>query len=1053
MGASSLGNGLSDVLIRNLKKNGRGSSVTLRVQTSVAGRAIPRGWGQNACAPNVIWYGNLIPIPHESGGKGLGGGKGGGTTTYTYTAALELAFCLGPVEAFIRIWNNVTPQSLASLDLVPILGTTTQNPWDFLTNQPIQEWHSVPEVSLYTVQVNYHSPFLEDDGVIDSQGNNYKFVTGAPAVNQYQVNTSTGTYTFNAANAGAYVGISYSAGNQPTQALAYREIALLVGSAVPLGGAPEVPNIRAEILFGENGAIPTQPDADGSVVVSDIVMDCGFNPSWIGDFSSFSNYVRATGMITSPILVDQQAASSFLNTFTAALNTTLVWNGSVLNAVPYGDSDITANGATYLAPTAPIYLFNETDFSRKSQGGVGDVPEPVTISRSRPLDEFNVVKVEFLDRGNSYDPAVIEAKNDASITQFGLRPMDQLTYSFFALPSAATMSAHLTLGRQAIRNTYSFDVGPEYILLDPADIVALSVSALGITDQWVRITQIDENSDGSLSFTVEEYLNGTGAAPLYSVQDHNGYTQNLNQPPPPTNKPILVALPYQKEQLLQLGIPLSGPIGWGGCDLYVSTDNTTYTFIGRQNGPCRQGVLASPLPIGSDPDLVNTLTVDLSMSDGVLVSATQQDADNNLTLCYVDGEFISFANVTLVSDNIFQLSYLRRGQFNTPIRHHSTSTDFARLDNTVMSVKYDKSQIGTTLYAKALAFNIWQGGEETLDEVDPIVTILPGIPIPPDVEGFTAAQVGDVVAFAWQAVDDPALKGYDIGYLTFGTPAIWESFTILTEAGAGTEMTNASVPAGNWTFGIRARDIADQVSADITTFDLVVVNNTDLLLTYEADPIWPVASGPSPAVGFVKHWTGVLVPDSTLLANNAGSGWNTFDDFVISPIATSVYVTPTSDIGFDDDTGITFVITSVPGPGESTGLVPVFEIDPWLTGGSDPNSYMPYTSGQVNLRYLRTAVSFTNVFGQVSYLQVFNFAIDALPLKEQANNVTVAPGGTVITFPQPYHSAPFVFATAVSGTGLYATASSVSSTQFTLNVYDHTGTSVGGSANWQSQGV
>ena len=38
---------------------------------------------------------------------------------------------------------------------------------------------------------------------------------------------------------------------------------------------------------------------------------------------------------------------------------------------------------------------------------------------------------------------------------------------------------------------------------------------------------------------------------------------------------------------------------------------------------------------------------------------------------------------------------------------------------------------------------------------------------------------------------------------------------MLTEALRGTEMTNAAVPPGNWTFGIRPHDIADQLEARI----------------------------------------------------------------------------------------------------------------------------------------------------------------------------------------------------------------------------------------------
>ena len=58
------------------------------------------------------------------------------------------------------------------------------------------------------------------------------------------------------------------------------------------------------------------------------------------------------------------------------------------------------------------------------------------------------------------------------------------------------------------------------------------------------------------------------------------------------------------------------------------------------------------------------------------------------------------------------------------------------------------------------------------------------------------------------------MDGYFIGYAAQGTTN-WAQFTMLTEATAGTEMSNANVPPGAWVFGIRAIDIADQLEYGI----------------------------------------------------------------------------------------------------------------------------------------------------------------------------------------------------------------------------------------------
>ncbi len=143
-------------------------------------------------------------------------------------------------------------------------------------------------------------------------------------------------------------------------------------------------------------------------------------------------------------------------------------------------------------------------------------------------------------------------------------------------------------------------------------------------------------------------------------------------------------------------------------------------------------------------------------------------------------------------------------------------------------------------------------------------TIL-GPPPPPNVEDFAAKQVGDTVAFTWDQVSDFALKGYDIAY-AFEGATDWADFTLLTEAARGTEMTNASVPFGSWTFGIRARDIANQLSPQITTFDLTVVNTGNLLNLQENAPDWNGS-----LTGLVKHWTGVLIPDNQFTPSHYSS--------------------------------------------------------------------------------------------------------------------------------------------------------------------------------------
>src|SRR5262249_14159297 len=148
----------------------------------------------------------------------------------------------------------------------------------------------------------------------------------------------------------------------------------------------------------------------------------------------------------------------------------------------------------YTAPSAPLYDLTDDDFLPGSDASSDD---PVLMTRKRPSDALNAIKMEVLDRANFYNPAVIEAKDQSLIETFGLRTSSSTQMHMFCDLNAARLSAQLQLQRQQVRNTYRFTLDQRYVLLDPMDIVTITDANLGLNRQWVRITEIAENDDGS----------------------------------------------------------------------------------------------------------------------------------------------------------------------------------------------------------------------------------------------------------------------------------------------------------------------------------------------------------------------------------------------------------------------------------------------------------------------------------------------------------------------------------------------------------------------------
>jgi hypothetical protein len=174
---------------------------------------------------------------------------------------------------------------------------------------------------------------------------------------------------------------------------------------------------------------------------------------------------------------------------------------------------------------------------------------------------------------------------------------------------------------------------------------------------------------------------------------------------------------------------------WGGCSIYASIDNTTYTRLGKVHGAARMGMLSGtptnptgPLGVTADP-FTGTIDnyFDMRQSNGILTPGAQADADGYHTLTYLDGEFISYAAMTPVKTNVYNpTGYVRRGLFGSTIASHNIGTQIARLDDAVFTYAYDASYIGQTVFLKFTSFNTLGGNEQLQSEVNNYTFVVTG---------------------------------------------------------------------------------------------------------------------------------------------------------------------------------------------------------------------------------------------------------------------------------------------------------------------------------------
>src|SRR3984893_13797149 len=121
---------------------------------------------------------------------------------------------------------------------------------------------------------------------------------------------------------------------------------------------------------------------------------------------------------------------------------------------------------------------------------------------------------------------------------------------------------------------------------------------------------------------------GVGTALSYPKETGAGAPLDPLVDPGDTNPPVIFEPPPGLTGgATEAWIIATRGIKWGGCQLWLPLDGTPYAYAGTIYRGGRQGVLPASLPSHADPDTTNTLAVDLTESQGQLLSGTTADAD------------------------------------------------------------------------------------------------------------------------------------------------------------------------------------------------------------------------------------------------------------------------------------------------------------------------------------------------------------------------------------------------------------------------------------------
>jgi hypothetical protein len=566
----------------------------LATQTSTGTVPVAIGFGLNRVAPNIVWQGDFKS--HKQKQKT---GKGGGSQTvgYTYSGSFDLGLGWGPSTGIRTVFKDQEKTTLAALGMTLIAGNVPQSPWGFLTSNHASEALGYPGL-IQVVVANY-----------DLGGSNtlaqHSFELEWPLLN-----TAPG-------------GVGDA---DPAQCVDKLLNSNLFGALL---GQPPIP---MELLFS-TGAATTTGDA------------------------AFQTYCKAMGIGFSPLLDSQEACNGVLERWAMLANTALCWTGYSLRFLPYGSETVTANGVTYLPDTTAKFTFAEDDFL------FNGTDDPIIVRRKAPADSFNAVSLEITNRSNQYNTEPCEWHDQGLIDLYGLNAQSSTSAHEICEPSVGAICTQLLGQRTAyVRNEFEWIVAAwNGMQLVCGVIGTITDPVMGTLN--VMLTTVTEEDDGTFRLVAEEYATSLGATGLAPVQGVTNNPVNTGVAAGAVNTPII----FEPPSTLAGAIPQvwfavsAGPSGtfdplWGGCFVWLSSDNVTYQQVGTIETAARMGVLGGALASygSANPDTIHSVAVDLSESGGDLTSVTAADAAAAVTLSVIRDaggtlEFLSFRDATLTS--------------------------------------------------------------------------------------------------------------------------------------------------------------------------------------------------------------------------------------------------------------------------------------------------------------------------------------------------------------------------------------------------------------------
>lgn len=332
------------------------------------------------------------------------------------------------------------------------------------------------------------------------------------------------------------------------------------------------------------------------------------------------------------------------------------------------------------------------------------LPDVITLKRQQDLELPKRVNVTYLTSHADYQMGYQHA------TRIQSNSVNENTLELPVVMSddkAAQIADTVLYGMWLARETHQFNIGMEYLYLEPGDVVTIQTKRDVFCS---RIMSVEMGSPGML------IIQGVADdASVYSSTATGGDIVVPDQPLTPAGPTEfhLLDIPIIRTADNSPGfyVATCGYYdSWKGASLIQSTAGNIWSQIKLFVSPSSMGIANTVLKEGltTIPDVSNVLNVRL-LKNMELSSITDEQLLSGGNLAAIGSEIIQFRDAILQKDGTYHLSYLLRGRFGTEWATvlHQEHEEFTLLsENSIQHVTTESNAIGSTHLYKAVTLGM-----------------------------------------------------------------------------------------------------------------------------------------------------------------------------------------------------------------------------------------------------------------------------------------------------------------------------------------------------------